>query len=773
MKNLLIVESPAKIKTISKFLGKDFKIMSTVGHIKDLPSKEIGVEINKKIDIHYVTLEGKEKTIADIVKEAQKADHIYLAPDPDREGEIIAWHVEQEVEKVVKDKSKIQRITFNEITKPAIEEAIAHPSTVNINKVGAQQARRVLDRLVGYEVSPVLWKKVAKGLSAGRVQSVALKLIVDREEAIKNFKQEEYWSIDALFSGPKYTVTAQLTHINKKKAEIGTEKESTALSDKIKAQSYIVESIKDTKRLKNAPAPFETSTLQQSAFNQLGFSVQKTMQTAQKLYEGIPLDDPATPVALITYMRTDSLRISDVALKQVRSFIGKEYSKEYLPTAANVYSTAKGGQDAHEAIRPIDVDRTPEQVAPYLPADAAKLYDLIWRRFVACQMKPAQYAQRAVTIEGGPYTFKVTGSTLLFDGFLKVYGPDESEKEEKKGKKGAADQEEDVEATGKVVIPKELKEKDELNIKDVLPKQHFTQPPPRYTEATLVKELKKEGIGRPSTYQSILKTIQARSYTTLDQKRFKPTELGTVVTKMLTDNLPKIMNLNFTAQMEEDLDKVAQGDLKRDTLIRDFYTDFEKDLNVFRGESVKKHAEQTDITCPECGEGKLLIRFGKAGPFAGCNRYPKCTFTSNFERLPDGSIKLVKQEGPQILEEKCPLCEKPLRKMVGRYGPFVSCTGYPGCKYIKQNKAKFKCTQCGKGDVVQKIWKGKTFWGCSTYPECNFSISGEIEETPCEKCKAPYLLRRVDKEGNVTLICNNKECGFKKAGISQNVAAEA
>ena len=380
MKNLLIVESPGKIKTISKFLGKDFKIMSTVGHIKDLPSKEIGVEINKTVDIHYVTLEGKEKTIADIVKEAQKADHIYIAPDPDREGEIIAWHVEQEVEKVVKDKSKIARITFNEITKPAIEDAIAHPSVVNINKVSAQQARRVLDRIVGYQVSPILWKKIAKGLSAGRVQSVALKLIVDREEAIKSFKQEEYWTIDALFSGKSGSLTAQLSHVNKKKPTIGTEKEAQTLSEKIKGEDYIVESIKDTKRLKNAPPPFMTSTLQQSAYNQLGFSVQKTMQVAQKLYEGIPLEDPSTPVALITYMRTDSLRISDIALKQARTFISKEYGKDYLPAQANVYSKGKG-QDAHEAVRPIDVMLTPEAVAGYLPSDAAKLYDLIWRRF--------------------------------------------------------------------------------------------------------------------------------------------------------------------------------------------------------------------------------------------------------------------------------------------------------------------------------------------------------------------------------------------------------
>lgn len=490
MKNLLIVESPAKIKTISKFLGKDFKIMSTVGHIKDLPSKEIGVKINGGVTITYVTLEGKEKTIADICKEAQKADNIYLASDPDREGEIISWHVEQEVQRVVKDKSRIQRITYNEITKAAIEEGIANATTVDLDKVAAQQARRILDRLVGYEVSPILWKKIAKGLSAGRVQSVALKLIVDREAAIKAFKQEEYWSIEALFSSAAGNFSAPLTLINKKKADIKNEKEAKTLVEKIQATSFVVDSIKESKRLRNPNAPFMTSTLQQSAYNQLGFSVQKTMQVAQKLYEGIPLDDASTPVALITYMRTDSLRIADSALAQTRKYIEKEYGKEYLPASANVYSKSKA-QDAHEAIRPIDVKLTPAMVARYVPADAAKLYKLIWQRFVSCQAKPAQFAQRQVTVLGGIYTFKATGSTLLFDGFLKIYNPEEEEKES--------------EEEGKAIIPKDLKEKDPVDINKLSPKQHFTQPPPRYTEATLVKDLEKEGIGRPSTYATILK----------------------------------------------------------------------------------------------------------------------------------------------------------------------------------------------------------------------------------------------------------------------------
>lgn len=745
MKNLIIVESPAKIKTISKFLGKDYKIVSTVGHIKDLPTKELGVTFDTTIDITYVTLEGKQKTIADICKEAQSAQNIYLAPDPDREGEIIAWHVEQEVAKVIKKNAQMYRISFNEITKPAVEEALAHPRTIDQNKVAAQQARRILDRLVGYEVSPILWKKITKGLSAGRVQSVALKLICDREEAIKNFKPEEYWSIDGLFLAQKSKFTAPLVQINKKKIDIKNEEQAKDIVAKIEKQEYLVDSIKDTKRLRNPLPPFMTSTLQQTAFNTLGYNGQRTMSIAQKLYEGIPLEDKSVPVALITYMRTDSLRIADTALKSTRDFIAKTYSKEYLPAQAHIYSKSKA-QDAHEAIRPIDVNLTPEKVSRYLTAEAAKLYELIWQRFVACQVKPAQYAQRAVTISGGPFVFKVTGSTLIFDGFLKVYNTEEDEKD----------------GDTKVKIPAELATGMPVKLDSLTPKQHFTQPPPRFTESSLIKDLDKEGIGRPSTYVAIMKTIQARAYTTLDQKkRFVPTELGVAVTKMLTDNLPKIMNVHFTALMEEDLDKVAQGELERDILLRTFYRDFEKDLEAFRGGQAKRVPEKTELKCPDCKKNSLVIRFGKSGPFVGCETYPTCKFTSNFERLEDDTIKLVEAEQPQVLDIKCPKCTKALRKMRGRFGEFISCSGYPACKYIHPIKANFSCLNCKKGDVIQRSWKGKKFWGCSTYPTCTFSIPGDIEQTACTKCKLPYLLKRITKDGEVILSCSNKECTFK------------
>lgn len=740
MKKLLIVESPAKIKTISKFLGKDFKIMSTIGHIKDLPQKELGVHVNKHITIDYQVLPDKEKVIADICKTASAAEAIFLAPDPDREGEIIAWHIQQEVEKTAKNKNNIFRITFNEITQPAIQQALEHPSKVDMKKVAAQQARRVLDRWVGYEVSPILWRKLKKGLSAGRVQSVALKLICDREEDIQVFKPEEYWTIHALFGFDKEQFEAPLTLIGKKKPEIANKKQAQEVIGQIKKQTtFIVESITDKKRIKNPYPPFMTSSLQQAAYNRLGFNVKKTMDLAQKLYEGMPLQDKTTPVALITYMRTDSLRISDTASKQVRNYIDSTYGKEYLPKKTLVYSKGKA-QDAHEAIRPIDIAITPTIAKKHLPADAAKLYELIWRRFVACQMEQAVYAQRQVIITGGKFTFKITGSTLIFDGFLKVY--EEDEKEEK------------------IVIPSGLKENLQLELEKIDPKQHFTQPPPRYTEGSLVKELEKLGIGRPSTYAAILNTIRAREYTQLDpKKRFVPTELGRTVTKMLTENLPKIINTQFTALMEEDLDKIAQGQLDRDQLLHEFYKTFEKDLETFAGEQARRPTEPTGLKCPECGND-LIIRFGKSGHFIGCSNYPECTFTSNFIRKEDGSIELVKMEGPKLLEETCPQCGKQLRQMVGKFGPFIACSGYPECKYIAQTKAPFKC-HLDKGDVVKKQWKGGIFWGCANYPQCKFVIFGDIEPVACPNCKTPYLLKKYDKNGNVTLQCTNKECGYK------------
>lgn len=748
-KKLLIVESPAKIKTINKFLGNDFRIMSTVGHIMDLPSKKLGVTINGSVTLEYDVIEGKESVIADICKAATGSEAIFLATDPDREGEIISWHIANQIEKVIKNKKSMHRITFNEITKPAILEAIDNQSDIDLNKVAAQQARRVLDRWVGYEVSPILWNKIAKGLSAGRVQSVALRLICERETAIRDFKPEEYWSIAGIFAHNKEQFEANLTHISNKKIDIKDKKGADKIITDLKKETYHIENIADKKRAKNPLPPFMTSSLQQAAFNRLGFSVKKTMQIAQKLYEGLPLQDASTPIALITYMRTDSLRLSDTAIKQARGYISKHYAKDYLPATAQVYAKSKKAktqaQDAHEAIRPIDASITPEIAQKYLPKDAARLYTLIWQRFIASQMKAAQYAQRTVELKGGKYLFKVTGSTLIFDGFLIVYGIDADDEDQDK----------------KVNIPKDIKAKDGVDLKKINPKQHFTQPPAKYTEASLVKELEKEGIGRPSTYAAILSTIQARSYVNLDnKKRFTPTELGMAVTKMLVENLPDIMDVTFTASMEENLDKIASGDVDRDTLLKSFYKTFKKDLEKFSGKQ-KKEVQPTDVECPQCKKTKLVVRFGRTGEFLGCPNFPECTFTCNFERTEDNKIQCKEVEQPKELDEKCPTCKSNLRQVMGKFGPFIACSGYPECKYIHREIASFACPM-DKGEIVKRRWRGGTMWGCGNYPKCKFAIFGEIEETPCPQCKAPYLLKKFNKDGSITLQCNNKECGYKK-----------
>lgn len=743
MKKLLIVESPGKIKTILKFLGSDFKIMSTIGHIKDLPTKTLGISItDKSITLDYVTLKDKDKVINDIVKSAKNSQEIYLAPDPDREGEIIAWHIQQEIAKVAKPE-QIHRISFNEITKSAILNAVAHPAHVDMDKVYAQQARRVLDRWVGYEVSPILWKKLSKGLSAGRVQSVALKLICTRELEIRAFKVEEYWTLEGLFEHEKQPFQATLTQIKNKAAELKTEKETTDIVTALKSKTFVIDSITDKERIKNPVPPFITSSLQQAAVNKLGFSVKKTMTLAQSMYEGIPLQD-STPVALITYMRTDSTRLSETAIDAARNFILSEWGKNYLPAKPNFYGKKEGAQDAHEAIRPIDMTIKPDDIKPFVSAEIHKLYGLIWSRAVASQMKPAIYAQRQVVIKSGNYTFKVTGSTLTFDGFLKAYQTEEDDDDKT------------------VKLPANLKEKDTVDLKKLDPKQHFTQPPARFSEATLVKELEKQGIGRPSTYATILNTIQARNYAQLEKKRFLPTDLGMKLTEMLNEYFPKIMDPKFTAHMEEDLDKIAQGQMQKDALLFEFWNSFEKDLQTFKGLTPgtnKKVVEETTIDCPTCKTKKLAIRLGKNGSFLGCLGFPECTFTSKFVRAEDGSITLVEAQATPLLEETCPQCTKQLRQVIGRYGEFISCSGYPECKYIKQNVAHFPCPQC-QGNVVQRTWRGGKFWGCQNYPKCKFSIFSDIKQTECTVCKKfPYLLKKTNKAGQESISCPDQKCG--------------
>lgn len=751
-KKLLIVESPAKIKTISKMLGKDFKIMSSVGHIKDLPTSKSGITMtDKSIDLEYVTIKNKDKVIKDIVKEAKSSQEIYIAPDPDREGEIIAWHIQEEVKKVAKPE-QIHRVTFNEITKPAVTTALENPRHVDMDKVHAQQARRVLDRWVGYEVSPVLWQKIAKGLSAGRVQSVALRLVCMRQKEIDSFIPEEYWSIHGIFTTKaKEQFIAEFTHKGTKKLELKNQEQTDKAVQEIQAEQFTIKDIIDKKREKNPVAPFITSTLQQAAGNKLGFPVKRTMSVAQEMYEGVTIQDPSTPQALITYMRTDSVRLSDTAIDQARGYIASEYGNTYLPAKAIQYGTksAAAAQDAHEAIRPIDVSITPDSIAPYVSSDVLKLYTLIWSRFVACQMKPAIYAQRQVVIVGDKYTAKITGSTLLFDGFLKAYQEEDSDE-------NAAEKQEE-----KTKIPASLEKNDAVGVAKIDPKQHFTQAPPRYTESSLVKEMEKLGIGRPSTYANILTTIQTRLYVTVEKKRFSPTELGMKVTDMLCENLPKIMDVHFTATMEEDLDKIANHELERDKLLREFWASFIGDLEKFKGQVSQKVAEPTEIDCPECGAHKLIIRASRNGTFAGCSGFPECKFTSNFSKDENGVITLIAQEQAMVLDEICPKCKtNHLREMSGKFGKFVACSGYPKCKFIKQNIANFACPNC-KSDVVERKGPRGTFWGCSMYPKCKFVIFSQIEQIPCPQCKNPYLLKQI-QEGKAVNACPNQECGYTK-----------
>lgn len=744
MKKLLIVESPAKIKTISKFLGKDFVILSTLGHIKDLPPKKTGITIDEKsIELEYEAIKGKQKTINQIVQAAKKADEVYLAPDPDREGEIIAWHVEEEIKKHVKPEN-IHRISFNEITKPAVLNAIENTSSVDLEMVAAQQARRVLDRWVGYEVSPILWRKIAKGLSAGRVQSVALRLVCDKEKLIRAFKPEEYWSITGLFDFNKERFEAPLTHISNKTAKIKNEEEAKKIIAEIAQETAAIEKIVDKKRQQRPVAPLITSSLQQAGANRLGYAVKRTMSIAQKMYEGVPLQNAQEPIALITYMRTDSTRLSETAIKQARDFISSKYGEKYLPASPNVYAKKGAAQDAHEAIRPIDMTVTPQSIKPYVSKEIYNLYFLIWSRTVACQMTPAQYAQRQVIIGAGKYSFRVTGSTLLFDGFLKAYEADKVEGKEEKVPK----------------IPQGIEESSVVDLKQTTPKQHFTKAPPRFTEASLVKELKEQGIGRPSTYATILTTIQTRKYVELEKRKFSPTDLGMKVSDMLSENFSKIMDPKFTAHLEEDLDKISQGKIKRDTLLREFYDPFSKDLAKFKDskqELGRKTAEVTDIDCPTCKKNKLLIRMSKSGSFLGCSGFPECTFTSKFKRDEQGAIELVETEQPKLLDENCEKCTSPLRKMVGRYGEFISCSGYPKCKYIKQNKAWFNCPKCDN-NIIERKWRGGTLWGCEKYPKCKFSIFSDIVNENCGKCKSvKYMTKKTTKAGT-TIICPNQDC---------------
>jgi len=718
--SLVIVESPAKAKTINKYLGKNFEVKSSLGHIKDLPKNKLGIDLEKDFTPQYTVIKGKNKIVDDLKKSASGKKSVYLAPDPDREGEAIAWHIAGEL---ASKKVKIYRVTFNEITKSAIQDAFKSPGQIDTNKVNAQQARRILDRLVGYQISPLLWGKLATGLSAGRVQSVALKMICDREDEILNFKQEEYWSIIAeLQTADKTGFHAKLVKENDKNIKIANKDCADEILSYLKTCRYIVSEIKKQDKKKRPSAPFITSTLQQEASRHFSFTASKTMMIAQTLYEGIELGKEGS-TGLITYMRTDSTRIADSAVKDARDFIESEFSKKYLPPKPQIYTTKKSAQDAHEAIRPTFAHITPDSIKQYLSSDQFKLYSLIWKRFVASQMESAVISQTSVDITAGKYLFRVTGSIIKFDGFMKLY----MEKEDKEKTAGDSDEGEEPN------LP-DLKKNDVLNLIKLDPKQHFTQPPPRYTEATLIKELELNGIGRPSTYAAIMERIQDKDYTKKIKGKFHPTELGKILTLTLKESFSKIMNEKFTASMETDLDEIEKGTKNWLDIIKQFYSEFSTDLENAQ-KNMKSKSLTTDIRCDLCGK-IMVVKWGKKGGFLACSGYPDCKKTLNYEKTEDGRIVPAKEIQPQFTEDKCANCGKPMILRKGRFGEFLACSGYPECKTTKPVKSKetFKeqtdilCPQegCGGNLVKRKGRKGRIFYGCSRYPKCKF-IANSLE----------------------------------------------
>ncbi len=762
--SLVIVESSAKAKTIKKYLGRAFDVLASVGHVKDLPKSKMGVDIEKGFTPQYDVIKGKAKVLSEIKRAARGASRVFLATDPDREGEAIAWHLSEEIGAPGGD-ARVRRVLFNEITKNAILKAIDQPIDLDRRKFDSQQARRILDRLVGYQISPILWKKVRRGLSAGRVQSVAVRLVVEREREIEAFNPVEYWSLDADLAArlpPEFT--AKLSKIDGQKADLKEGETTKALAADVEKARFVVETVDRKERRRNPPPPFTTAKLQQEAANRLGFTAKKTMTLAQKLYEGIELGDET--VGLITYMRTDSVRLSSEAVDAARVHIAERYGKDHLPEAPNVYKTkAKSAQEAHEAVRPTNLEWTPDRVAPFFDQmgerDMYRLYELIWNRFVACQMVPAVYDQTAADISAGRATFRATGSILKFPGYLAVYGakPPEEEAGAEEEKKDDAEAEKKNEERQ---LPP-LEAGDELRLVQLHPEQHFTQPPPRYNESSLVKEMEQRGIGRPSTYAAILETIQDKAYVEKIEKNFKPTHLGTLVTDELVRAFPREMDVAFTAGMEEKLDEVEEGNARWQTVLSEFYDTFKDDLAKADEQmrNVKAQAIETEITCEKCGERKLVIKWGRNGEFLACPGYPECRNTMNFRRE-DGKIVPEKEEEIPV-DEKCPTCAAAMVMKRGRFGRFLACTRYPECKGTKPLSIGVTCPKACGGYISEKrSRRGRTFYGCSSYPNCDFVAWDRPRNEPCPKCASVYLLDKYSKKTGPFVACPNKECDYRR-----------
>jgi DNA topoisomerase I len=797
--SLVIVESPAKAKTIGKYLGKQFVVKASLGHIKDLPKKDLAVAVDGDFEPTYEVIEGKKKLITELRQAAKGAENVYLAADPDREGEAICYHLWEELNPATKNGAKIQRVMFNEITPTAIKKAFEKPMSVNVHLVEAQQARRVLDRLVGYKVSPLLWDKVRRGLSAGRVQTVAVRLIVEREREIRAFQKREYWTIDVSLGAKKPPVLkAHFLKRNDESLEIPNEETARGIVDALEGADYYVASVNTREKRRNPVPPFITSTLQQEAARKLRFSVKRTMMLAQKLYEGVELGKEGA-VGLITYMRTDSTRVSNEALEEVRTYIGGRYGEKYLPAQPNVYKGKKDAQDAHEAIRPTSAARTPDSLEGVLAEDELKLYRLIWMRFIASQMTPAVFDQTTIDVsakgkDGADYRFRATGSVPKFDGFLAVYEEGKDQKDE-----------DDEELKNRLPA---VEQGEQLKFRSIDPEQHFTEPPPRFNEATLVKELEANGVGRPSTYASILSTIQDREYVKKEGGRFTPTELGMVVTDLLVENFEDIFDVRYTARMEGELDEIEDGKVDWRLAMSDFYDRLKQDLAKAETNmtDIKRMEKPTDLICEKCGK-PMVIKWGRHGSFIACTGYPECSNTRELTvDLPDlekegiseqdaeeycencgrtmvlkkgrfgqfyacsgyPDCKTTKQIGGAQkkadvpLEEKCPNCQSNLVQKFGRFGEFVACSNYPKCKFVKQKTIGVACPSCNQGEVVERRSKrGKTFFGCNRYPDCDFVAWGKPIPEQCPNCSSPYLIEKYLKSGPVAQ-CPNAECKFKK-----------
>ena len=760
-KNLLIVESPSKAKTLQKYLGSDFEILASYGHVRDLIPKSGAVDPDNHFAMKYQLVSRNSKHVDAIVSAAKQAENLYLATDPDREGEAISWHL-QEILKSKRGLKNIQpqRVVFHEITQKAVLDAIAHPRQIEINLVDAQQARRALDYLVGFNLSPLLWKKIRRGLSAGRVQSPALRLICERENEIKAFEAQEYWTIHLDSHKGRSKFTAKLVQWKGEKLEQfslpNEAAQAEVLQDLLAAgKEAHVSAVEKKKRSRNPATPFTTSTMQQDAVRKLGMTTDRTMRTAQQLYEGIDVGQGA--IGLITYMRTDSVTLSDEALTEIRHYIEHKIGKDYLPASAKQYKTkSKNAQEAHEAIRPTSVYRTPESVKPFLNADQFKLYQMIWQRTVACQMTAAKFDQTTVDIRLGEGIFRATGQVQTFAGFLSVYEEGTDDNEEGEDHKKLPD----------------MAEGDTLPVDKIEGEQHFTTPPPRFNEATLVKALEEYGIGRPSTYASIISTLKEREYVTLEQKRFIPTDTGDIVNKFLTEHFAQYVDYHFTAKLEDQLDEIANGKREWIPVMDNFWKGFHKQVTEKESiERAKFTTEELDEICPQCGNHKLQIKFGKMGRFIACAGYPECSYTRNVNETAEQAAERVAQEAAEQAElegRKCPKCEGQLVYKHSRTGSkFIGCANYPKCKYVESlepvKDTGVTCPECNKGHLIERKSRyGKLFYSCNTYPDCKYATWNPPVAETCPQCGWKVLTIKTTKRWGVEKVCPQKECGWKE-----------